>query len=56
MAKSKFLKVKCKNCGNLQVIFGSAASKVTCQKCNAVLALPRGGKVDVQTKIVAVLE
>jgi small subunit ribosomal protein S27e len=56
MTKSKFLKVKCKNCGNMQVIFGSAASKIACTACGATIATPRGGKTNVQTKIVAVLD
>ena len=41
---SKFLRVKCP-CGNEQVIFASAASKVTCLVCSAVLANPAGAQV-----------
>jgi len=53
--KSKFVQVKCK-CGSEQVIFGSAASVVKCGNCDAILARPTGGKADIKTKIVKVLE
>jgi len=53
--KSRFIKVKC-TCGNEQTIFGSAASVVKCMNCDAILARPTGGKADIKTKIVKVLE
>ena len=40
----KFIKVKCPDCGNEQVIFERAATVVKCTVCGAVLAEPRGGK------------
>lgn len=54
--KSRFLRVKCSDCGNEQVIFGSASTKVNCLVCGKTLAEPRGGKARIMTKIVAVLE
>ena len=55
--KSRFLKVKCNDCENEQVIFGSAASsKVVCQVCGRTLAESTGGKSIVKTQIVEVLE
>lgn len=53
--KSRFVKVKCR-CGNTQVIFGSASTKVKCNSCSRVLAAPTGGKARIQTKILKVLE
>jgi len=53
--KSRFIIVKCK-CGNEQNIFGSAASVVNCTNCDAILARPTGGKADIKTKIIKVLE
>jgi small subunit ribosomal protein S27e len=53
--QSKFLKVKCSECGNEQVVFGSASTEVKCNKCGKVLARPRGGKAEILTKIIKVL-
>ena len=49
--KSGFVKVKCHNCQNEQVIFGRAATEVKCIKCNEVLAVPRGGKAAIKAEI-----
>jgi small subunit ribosomal protein S27e len=54
--KSRFLKVKCNDCGNEQVIFGCAASEVKCIVCDKVLATPTGGKTQVKTEILEVLD
>ncbi len=40
---SKFLKVKCNDCENEQLIFSRAASVVNCNVCGTTLAEPRGG-------------
>jgi len=53
---SKFLKVKCADCGNEQVIFSRAATKVGCLACGATLATPTGGSAVVKAEIVAQLE
>jgi small subunit ribosomal protein S27e len=42
--KSRFLKVKCLDCENEQVIFGHSSTEVKCLKCEKVLAKPSGGK------------
>jgi small subunit ribosomal protein S27e len=54
--RSRFLKVKCVDCGNEQVMFGSAKSVVKCVICGKTLAEPKGGKAKIMTKIVSVLE
>jgi small subunit ribosomal protein S27e len=54
--KSRFLRVKCSECGNEQVIFGCPASIVNCLVCNKVLAEPRSGKTSPKTKIIDVLD
>ena len=56
MPRSKFLKVKCGECGGEQVIFGCASRTVNCQVCGKELAKPTGGKTRVLTKITKVLE
>ncbi len=54
--RSRFLRVKCADCDNEQVIFGSATTVVKCHVCGRTLSEPRGGKAKILTKVVAVLE
>jgi small subunit ribosomal protein S27e len=35
--KSRFLRVKCLNCGNQQIIFGCSATDVECLVCGKTL-------------------
>jgi small subunit ribosomal protein S27e len=53
---SEFVKVKCKECKNEQVIFGKAASEVKCLVCGAVLAKPTGGRSQVDAKVLRTVE
>ncbi len=50
---TKFLKVKCADCENEQIVFAKAAMKVACNVCGAVLAEPRGGHAAVKGEITA---
>jgi len=54
--KSKFLRVKCPNCGNEQVVFNHITSAVKCNICSAVLAEPTGGKAKIKGEVVTALE
>ncbi len=54
--RSKFLKVKCNDCENEQIIFGSASTRVDCTVCGRTLAEPSGGKAAIKTQILEVLE
>ena len=45
---SRFLKVKCLDCENEQIIFGNATTEVKCLKCEKVLAKPSGGKAKLE--------
>ena len=54
--KSRFLKVKCADCGNEQVIFGAAASDVKCLVCEKPMASSTGGKTKISAQVVAVLD
>lgn len=42
--RSRFLRVKCLDCENEQIIFGYATTEVKCLNCGKVLAKPSGGK------------
>lgn len=48
---SKFLKVKCTDCGNTQTIFDRTNIKISCSVCGATMALPRGGKADIKGEV-----
>ncbi|MCS7097455.1 MAG: 30S ribosomal protein S27e [Candidatus Methanomethyliaceae archaeon] len=55
--KSKFLKIKCSDCGNEQIIFSHASTLVKCNICNKELAMPTGGKAKILAdKIKEILE
>jgi len=53
---SKFVKVKCNDCENEQVIFANASTVVKCLVCGRTLAEPTGGKASIKTTVVEVLE
>jgi len=54
--RSKFLRVKCNDCQNEQIIFGCASTKVSCLVCGRTLLESTGGKANIKTEILEVLE
>ncbi|MDD2470856.1 MAG: 30S ribosomal protein S27e [Methanocorpusculum sp.] len=54
--RSKFLKVKCPDCDNEQLVFEKATSVVECNVCGRVLAEPTGGKAALKAEIVESFE
>jgi len=54
--KSKYVKVKCPDCGNEQPLFARAATPVTCLVCGATLAKPTGGLASLRGEVVGALE
>lgn len=53
--ESKFLKIKCKKCKNEQIVFNKAAMDVKCLVCGSILVEPRGGKADIKTRVLQVM-
>ena len=49
--RSKFLRVKCQDCGNVQTVFDRSTTKVGCSVCGATMVNPRGGKADIKGEI-----
>lgn len=49
--ESRFVRVKCRDCGSEQVLFDRAASVVSCLVCGATLAEPTGGKADLKAEV-----
>lgn len=54
--ESKFTKVKCKKCGNEQVVFNRASTEVKCLVCGETLAKPTGGKAEILGDVVETYE
>ena len=53
--RSRFLRVKCADCSNEQIVFDRAATVVNCQVCGATLARPTGGKAAIRGEVVGVV-
>lgn len=54
--KSRFIKVRCNNCKNEQIVFGKSASKVKCLVCGEDLLESTGGKSKLKARVLEVLE
>jgi small subunit ribosomal protein S27e len=50
-----FIKVRCSDCSNEQVIFSRAATKVNCLVCGTNLATPTGGAAVLHSELVETL-
>jgi len=53
---SKFVKVRCKDCENEQVLFDKPSNVVSCHICGSKLAIPSGGKAKIKAEILEVIE
>lgn len=49
--RSKFLRIKCFDCGNEQVVFGNISIIVRCNVCDGILAEPTGGRSKINGEI-----
>ncbi|MEM0466130.1 MAG: 30S ribosomal protein S27e [Candidatus Thermoplasmatota archaeon] len=54
--KSRFVKVRCNDCDNEQVLFNKATTTVLCHICGSKLAVPNGGKAIIKGKILEMIE
>ena len=54
--RNPFLRVKCPDCENEQIIFSCASSVVECEVCNKTLAEPSGGRAIIKSEILEKLE
>jgi small subunit ribosomal protein S27e len=55
-SESKFIKVRCKDCENEQVLFNKASTPVSCHICGSKLAIPSGGKAKIKGEILEKIE
>jgi small subunit ribosomal protein S27e len=51
-----FFTVVCPDCENEQVVFGKAASVVSCAVCGSTLATPTGGEAELHGDVVETVE
>ncbi|MHC1599127.1 MAG: 30S ribosomal protein S27e [Candidatus Methanofastidiosia archaeon] len=56
ITKSKFVKVKCEDCGNEQNVFNKPSTNVRCIVCGKTLVECKGGLGEFKSKIIAELE
>jgi len=54
--RSRFIRVKCPDCENEQIIFEKASTVVDYVVCGKVLAEPGGGKAHIKAEILAAVE
>ncbi|MBR1369734.1 30S ribosomal protein S27 [Methanocalculus chunghsingensis] len=54
--RSRFMKVKCPDCENEQVVFEKATTAVDCIVCGHLLTEPTGGKAMIKAEIVSTFE
>ncbi len=47
-----FIRVRCAECGNEQVIFSKVASDVACASCGEPIATPTGGHATLTAEVV----
>ena len=53
---SRFIKVRCKDCENEQVLFNKASTEVSCHICGSKLAIPSGGKAIMKGEVLEYIE
>ncbi|WP_229111780.1 30S ribosomal protein S27e [Halapricum desulfuricans] len=51
-----FHTVVCPDCENEQIVFGKAATEVSCAVCGHTLAVPTGGKAEIEGEVVETVE
>jgi small subunit ribosomal protein S27e len=54
--ESKFVKVRCKDCENEQVLFNKSSTVVSCHICGSKLAIPKGGKAEITGELLETIE
>ncbi|MCS7104554.1 MAG: 30S ribosomal protein S27e [Thermofilaceae archaeon] len=54
--RSRFILVRCPDCGNEQVVFSHSSLTVQCEICGRILAIPTGGKARIEAQVIRVLD
>jgi len=56
LKKSHFIRVKCPDCENVQVIFDHVSTVVKCLVCGRTLAEPTGGRAKIKAEVIEVVD
>ncbi|MDX1747278.1 MAG: 30S ribosomal protein S27e [Halobacteriales archaeon] len=51
-----FLRVRCPDCENEQVVFGKASTEVACAVCGHILSHPTGGMSELDGEVLETVE
>ncbi|PSQ37196.1 30S ribosomal protein S27e [Halobacteriales archaeon SW_12_69_24] len=51
-----FIRVRCEDCENEQVVFDKAATVVDCAVCGSTLVTPTGGDASVEVEVIETVE
>ena len=51
-----FIKVRCSDCENEQIVFQNASTTVNCAVCGTTLSTPTGGKATIEHEVVEIVE
>ncbi|MEM0137866.1 MAG: 30S ribosomal protein S27e [Thermoplasmata archaeon] len=54
--EKKFVKIKCKDCGNEEITYIRGSTTVLCTVCGSTLAIPTGGKLLIKGEITGTFE
>lgn len=54
--ESKFIKVRCQKCKNEQIVFGKSSTSVECLVCGRDLLKTKGGKCELTSRVLEVLD
>jgi small subunit ribosomal protein S27e len=54
--EKKFIKIKCKDCGNEEITYIRGSTVVVCSVCGSTLAIPTGGKLLIKGEITGTFE
>lgn len=50
-----FIKLKCPDCSNEQIVFRKAATNVVCNVCGSILIVPKGGVGEIRGEVLEVV-
>ena len=48
---SKFQKVNCEECGEIQIVYSHASTPITCNSCGSTISEPTGSKAKINGKV-----
>jgi len=54
--RGRFVKVRCPDCGNEQIVFNRPSTNVVCHVCGSTLVRPTGGLGEIKGELLEVVE